>query len=750
MPAALNDLSLKPAQHNVPGDEPDAAKRSLNAWRLARSEIGIILTVGACVITLLWLIMIVVIQTERRAAVEHARSEANNLSAAFQSEISQTLDSVARSMEAVAARMRAAPGQFDIHEWAQEVPLLAAATVQGAIIGPHGDLLSTTLDPHPKPVNVSDREHFRIHVDGKFQGLFISKPVIGRLTGLNTIQVTKRVDAADGRFLGVIVFSLVPGQLTTLHRSIDLGRRGRLVIAGATDHIVRARFGVGLEDGTVGTGVWMPPPPESAGDDGTVWSFIRISGIDHMERLHSVRPVPGYPLRVGVGLDLTEILRPAAEHARLIIAIGILATLMLGGLTALLAVEIHRRTDREIKLRDERARLDAEITQGKLVQERLRSSEARLLEFAEMASDWFWEQDAELRFTPISRETPPLTADNHQSLYGKRRWEVNDTSQAPEKWANHKRDLLARRPFRDFRFRRTHPDGVVQHVSINGVPVFDQAGRFLGYRGTGRDITAKVMAEEELRRSKEQAEASDRAKSTFLANMSHELRTPLNAIIGFAELIHARKAGRITEESVEWAGDILASGRHLLDMINDVLELSRIEAGRHDLVDDTVDLAVVIRACLSMVRRQAERNRVRVAFDIAERVAMLRGDRRAIKQVVLNLLTNAVKFTPDGGTVSIGAEPAANGDLSLTVSDTGIGIDPAVLPKLGRPFIQADASTNRRYGGTGLGLAISARLVDLHGGTLTITSAPGQGTTVCVHFPAARVLAMRRRAMVTM
>jgi signal transduction histidine kinase len=740
----MQPASVKLNTDPRPGDEPDAARRPVTIWRSVRSQIGIILTVGTCVIGLLWLIMLDVIQTEGRAAIEQARGNANNLSAAFQSELSQTLNSVARAMEAVAERMRAARGPFDVHEWSREIPLLAAATIQGGIIGPDGKLVSTTLEAHPVPIDLSDREHFRIQRDGQFNGLYISKPVLGRVSGQVTIQVTQRVNAADGRFLGVVVFSLAPSQLTALHKSIDLGPRGRLIVVGTDDLIIRARFGDGSENGDLGAGERVPPLPAAAGDGGPVQSFIRESVIDHVTRLYSVRTIPGYPLRVAVGFDLSEVLGPAETHARMIETIGIIATLMLVGLMALLVVEIRRRNDREVKLRDEQARLAAEIRQGALVQERLRAGEARLRDFAEMASDWFWEQDAELRFIPISPATPPLASDD-PSLFGKRRWEANDTSQAPEQWANHKRDLLARKPFRDFRFARPAKDGKIQHVSINGVPVFDEAGVFVGYRGTGRDITALVEAEAELRHSKEQAEESSKAKSAFLANMSHELRTPLNAIIGFSELIHARKNGQITEEYVEWAGDILASGRHLLDLINDVLELSRIEAGRYDLTDDTVDLSAVARACLTMVRGQAEKNQVRLDCAIAERAAVLRADRRAIKQVMLNLLTNAVKFTPSGGVVSIRAEPAATGGIALVVADTGIGIDPAALPKLGKPFIQADASTSRRYGGTGLGLAISSRLVALHGGTLTITSTLGQGTTVWVSFPEARILAPQPR-----
>jgi signal transduction histidine kinase len=198
---------------------------------------------------------------------------------------------------------------------------------------------------------------------------------------------------------------------------------------------------------------------------------------------------------------------------------------------------------------------------------------------------------------------------------------------------------------------------------------------------------------------------------------------------------------------VEWAGDILASGRHLLELINDVLELSRIEAGRYDLTEDTIDLAAVAGACFPMIRGQAEKSGVRIDCTIADREIVIRADRRAVKQVLLNLLTNAVKFTPNGGVVSLHAERSDDGGIGLVVTDTGIGIEPTALAKLCQPFVQADASTSRRYGGTGLGLAISNRLVTLHGGALTISSVPGHGTRVRVTFPASRVVSVARQKL---
>ncbi|HEX3992217.1 MAG TPA: ATP-binding protein, partial [Acetobacteraceae bacterium] len=199
-----------------------------------------------------------------------------------------------------------------------------------------------------------------------------------------------------------------------------------------------------------------------------------------------------------------------------------------------------------------------------------------------------------------------------------------------------------------------------------------------------------------------------------------------------------RTGGQISELYREWAGEIHDSGRNLLDLINDVLDLSRIDTDQYEISDDNVDLEVVARACRGLVRQQAEANQVRVECEITGTIVF--ADRRAVKQITLNLLTNAVKFTPAGGTVTIRAECAANRDLALVVADTGIGIDPAALALLGNPFTQADSSPRRKYGGTGLGLAISRKLAAMHGGSLTIESVLGQGTTVRVNFPAERVL----------
>src|ERR1700733_12628329 len=277
--------------------------------------IGAIIVAGLVFVLGLWTEVFVLVGSEQSAAIAHARTDASNLSAAFQEEVSRGLDSVTAAMPLIAARMRADPGTFDIYEWSGRIQLMAATTIQAAVIGPDGRLRSTTLDPHAKPTDLSDREHFRVHLDGAYHGLFIGKPVLGRVSGRTSIPVSLRVDAADGRFLGVIVFQLSPGRLTTLHQAIDFGPRGMIALFG-TDNILRARFGADSPDGTTGIGGGIRTLPERSGADGTRdVVHIAESPVDHVVRVYSDRRLAGYPLFVAVGLDLDDVLAATGAQA---------------------------------------------------------------------------------------------------------------------------------------------------------------------------------------------------------------------------------------------------------------------------------------------------------------------------------------------------------------------------------------------------------------------------------------------------
>jgi signal transduction histidine kinase len=240
-----------------------------------------------------------------------------------------------------------------------------------------------------------------------------------------------------------------------------------------------------------------------------------------------------------------------------------------------------------------------------------------------------------------------------------------------------------------------------------------------------------------LRNARDAAEAANRAKSQFLANMSHELRTPLNAIIGFAEMIEKEIFGKVgSKRYIEYASDIAASGRHLVDLIGDVLDMSKIEAGRYVLEEEPIELGPTIDAAIAIARGQAHHAGVRL--NAAGDKLRLRADGRALRQVLLNLLSNAIKFTPKGGRVDV-VWRAADSGVEIDVVDTGIGIARDELAHVIEPFRQAQG-VGRNFGGTGLGLAITKRLVELHGGRLEIESEVGKGTQVRFVLPADRLL----------
>ncbi len=245
----------------------------------------------------------------------------------------------------------------------------------------------------------------------------------------------------------------------------------------------------------------------------------------------------------------------------------------------------------------------------------------------------------------------------------------------------------------------------------------------------------------DLTRALEEAQLANRTKSEFLAAMSHELRTPLNAIIGFSELMSGELLGPIgSPKYVDYANDITQSGQHLLAIINDILDLSKIEAGKMSVADEQLDLDQVIRSSLRFIAERARSANVKVAIEIAEGPLLMRGDAIKVKQILLNLLSNAVKFTPAAGRVEVHAFKDGDGRLLIVVKDTGCGMKTEDIPKALEPFRQVDSSLNRRFEGTGLGLPLSKRLIELHGGTLTIDSTVDVGTEVTVAFPAARVI----------
>ncbi len=271
---------------------------------------------------------------------------------------------------------------------------------------------------------------------------------------------------------------------------------------------------------------------------------------------------------------------------------------------------------------------------------------------------------------------------------------------------------------------------------LRAVPIFDERGNVTNVVEMGRNITG-IKRAEEIRLENIRLTLAGKAKSEFLANMSHELRTPLNSIIGFSELMVQKIPGELNEKQEHYVKNVIKSGKHLLGLINDILDLSSVEAGKIELVIERISVAETINETLNLIKEKASKHGITINKELDLQLEFIDADRQRVKQVLFNLLSNAVKFSkPEGGTVTIKIKK--EDDLAaFTVSDTGIGIRDEDMDKLFKEFEQLDTGITRKYGGTGLGLAISKKLVELHGGKIKAESEYGKGSTFTFYLPIA-------------
>ncbi|MDF1735888.1 MAG: PAS domain-containing sensor histidine kinase [Minwuia sp.] len=363
-------------------------------------------------------------------------------------------------------------------------------------------------------------------------------------------------------------------------------------------------------------------------------------------------------------------------------------------------------------------------------------SEERFRAFAELASDWYFEIDAEMRFTYVSERYEEMFEISRDTIMGRNWFEVVGADnprlerQATVAWARMRKLWEERKPIERIHTPVRMGDAR-RFVEISSAPVFGPDGTFSGYRGVGRDITDMVEAREQAIEALRHAEEASRAKSAFVANMSHELRTPLNAIIGFSTVMKGEILGPMQNERyLGYVSDIAASGEHLLSLVNDVLDISRVEANKMEITPETIELDGELERLVELFRDQlAERD-----FHLMPGgPGVVHADRRAFRQMVMNLLSNAIKFSRKGDMVSLEVGRTVSGETFIAVEDAGRGIRSEELAKVMEPFGRAgDVDVTP---GTGLGLPLTRQLAELHGGRLELASTYGKGTTVSIILP---------------
>ena len=381
------------------------------------------------------------------------------------------------------------------------------------------------------------------------------------------------------------------------------------------------------------------------------------------------------------------------------------------------------------------------LGQQRVLDRQLETSERRFRDYAEVASDWYWETDPQNRIVFLSERFFAVGGATAQATLGQAAGDFVSAHAADPAALRNATVFTERRSFRNLHLRFTRSDGTIGYWSLAGRPRQDPDGNFLGYRGIGADISAAVNDALALRDAKNAAEAGNRAKSEFVANMSHELRTPLNAILGFSEIIKDRLFGPdATERYFDYTGDIHASAKHLLAIIDDILDLSKIEAGRNLLEESVVSVTEITQAARLLLRDRFEKAGLTLLVEVPEPAPQLCVDPRKFKQALLNLLTNALKFTPRGGMVTLAASFDAEGRFGFLVRDTGIGIAADNIDLVLSPFGQVASVLSRDHQGTGLGLPLARSLIELHGGQLSLTSELGVGTAMTLWLPAARVV----------
>jgi PAS domain S-box-containing protein len=369
---------------------------------------------------------------------------------------------------------------------------------------------------------------------------------------------------------------------------------------------------------------------------------------------------------------------------------------------------------------------------------KLQMSERRFADFAGVSSDWFWELDAQLRFSYLSDQFEDVSGVSPELLLGRTREEVGAPGSDPDEYREMLKCLAEHRPFRDFQHTRVQSDGEITYLAISARPAFDERGDFMGFRGIGRNITKQKMIERELIENRDAANKANLAKSQFLASMSHELRTPLNAILGFSQMLHMDSKTPLTSAQKGYADAIFSGGSHLLELVNDILDLAIIEADEDSHLPEDICVSEIIGECVMLTAPVGIERGITVIDQSQDGPGMqIRADRRRLKQAILNLLSNAVNYNTDNGTVTVESEDVGNGMVRISVIDTGIGIATESHSSLFQMFHRVDSNPMTSSEGVGIGLSVTKNLIERMGGRIDFESTENQGSKFWIELPLA-------------
>lgn len=665
-------------------------------------------------------------------AIARSRKDMTNLGVVLAAQSGRTLQAVDLVLQEMQGLVRSegivTPDRFrqklsteDVHNYLRDRLRSLPQADAVSLIDDTGRIINFSRTwPIPR-IETADRDFYAYFRDHNDPGIFIGKPVINKVTGAWVITLTRRVNAPDGTFLGIVLgvvnvryFQEFYGAIATdTGESVGLFHRNGTMLA-RYPHSER-EIGARLPRGSL----WY----KFADRGGTYFSPGYFDGV---RRVVSVQPVRDFPLDVAVGVTDSSALRDWRRQSIMMVIGALAAAVGFALLFRMLAAQA--------------ARLERQAADLERAASALGKSEARFRDFATTSSDWLWETDTAHRFTYHSDNIRAF-GQNPQNRLGRTRMELAaDAASEVDKWAEHRAVLDRHEPFRDFVYKRRVDNDPEAYISVSGKPIFDAAGKFVGYRGTVRDISRQVVGERTLRAAKSAAEAANLAKSQFLANMSHELRTPLNAILGFSEMLQHGLVGPLLPQQQEYCGLIHQSGRHLLNVINEILDLARVDAGKLELHEEKgVDPQRIIDSCVRLVNARAASDMPNLLVDLPDELPELVVDPTRLTQILLNLLSNAAKFTGRDGTITVSLRRRDDDGVEFEVRDTGPGMTAAEVEIALEPFGQIDSTHARRHEGTGLGLPLARRLAELHGGSLTVHSKKGRGTAVVVVLPASRV-----------